>query len=315
MKNQIVQSGPASNPLSPRERAGVRAVANRTHHKRKKTDLKSGPNPLPRGEGTGKSILAVILILFALALPACNSQSTITNNPNWTYAHDGVVRGDASHKQLALIFTGGDKGEGSQHILDTLKDKHVKTSFFVTGGYVAQPGYDQYLKRMVDEGHYLGPHSHGHLLYAPWEDRSQSLVTEQVFKDDLQQNIDELRTFGAMPKGKPIYFIPPYEYYNARHAQWAREMNCLLFNFTPGTRSNRDWAPEGHKSFVPSTKILEDILTYEANTQDGLNGHLLLLHLGGERQDKMYLLLGELIDELHKRGYELVRVDELLCGS
>ncbi len=256
--------------------------------------------------------LAVSLLLLLLLSTGCSTQPIIQNHPAWTYAYDGVIRGDATRKQLALIFTGGDKGEGSQHILDTLKHKNVKASFFVTGGYVAQPGYDHYLKRMVDEGHYLGPHSHGHLLYAPWEDRSQTLVTEQEFKEDLEKNINELRAFGAKPKGKPIYFIPPYEYYNAQHAQWAREMNCLLFNFTPGTRSNRDWAPEGHKSFVPSTKILEDILAYEANTPQGLNGHLLLLHLGGERQDKMYLLLGELIDELHKRGYEMVRVDELL---
>lgn len=258
--------------------------------------------------------IAPLLLLMYLCI-GCASQTVIVTDPAWTLAHDGVIRGDTSRKQLALIFTGGDKGEGSQHILDTLAEKNVKASFFVTGDYVAQPGYDKYLQRMVDDGHYLGPHSHAHLLYAPWEDRNTTLVTEQQFKDDLLQNIDELRTFGAMPKGKPIYFIPPYEYYNAQHTAWAREMNCLLFNFTPGSGSHRDWAPENHKAFRPSTQILQDILHCEANDPHGLNGHLLLLHLGGEREDKMYLLLGDLIDELRERGYQLMRVDELLSDK
>ena len=174
------------------------------------------------------------------------------------------------------------------------------------------PGYDTHLKRMVNEGHYLGPHGHAHLLYAPWDDRNKSLVTEEQFKKDLKQNIDELRAFGAMQNSKPIYFIPPFEWYNAQHAKWATQMNCILFNFTPGSGSHRDWAPEGHKAFRPSRQILNDILTHEAESPHGLNGHLLLLHLGSLRNDKMHPLLGELIDALHTRGYQLVRVDQLL---
>ena len=36
------------------------------------------------------------------------------------------------------------------------------------------------------------------------------------------------------------------------------------------------------------------------------------MHLGSQRQDKFPAHLGPLIDELAKRGYQLVRVDELL---
>jgi len=89
-------------------------------------------------------------------------------------------------------------------------------------------------------------------------------------------------------------------------------MGVLLFNFTPGSGSNRDWAPEGHKSFVPSQKILDDILAYEQKDSHGLNGFLLLLHLGSQRQDKLHVLLGPLLDQLKRRGYSFARVDELL---
>jgi hypothetical protein len=37
-----------------------------------------------------------------------------------------------------------------------------------------------------------------------------------------------------------------------------------------------------------------------------------LLHLGSPRKDKMHPHIGELIDQLRRRGYAFVRVDELL---
>jgi len=230
----------------------------------------------------------------------------------WTLDHGGVTRGDVSKRQLALIFTGGDFGEGTGHILDTLKEHRIKASFFVTGGYLRNPEHQDYLRRIVAEGHYLGPHSDTHPRYCPWEDRSKTLVSEEFFKTDLQKNIDDLRKYGALPRGKLVYFIPPYEWYNADQSRWAREMGVLLFNLTPGSGSNRDWAPEGHKSFVPSRKIIDDILAYEQKDPHGLNGLLLLLHVGSQREDKTFLLLGEMVKELKARGHEFVRVDELL---
>ena len=231
----------------------------------------------------------------------------------WTYVEGGVTRGDTAKKQLALIFTGGDFGEGTGHVLDTLADHQIKASFFFTGDYLRKPEHAEHLKRIIADGHYLGPHSDAHPLYAPWEDRTKSLVTRDEFRADLQKNIDDLRQFGALKdKSQPVYFIAPYEWYNRDQSRWSREMGVFLFNFTPGSGSNRDWAPEGHKSFVPSTKIVEDILAHERKDPHGLNGFLLLLHVGSQRQDKTFLLLGELLTELKRRGYEFVRVDELL---
>ena len=230
----------------------------------------------------------------------------------WTFVEGGVTRGDTSKQHLALIFTGGDFGEGSGHILDVLARRNIKSSFFVTGDFIRKPELVPHLRHMVADGHYLGPHSDAHALYAPWEDRSKTLVTEEFFKTDLQKNIDDLRKLGALRDPGPVYFIPPYEWYNADQARWAREMNVLLFNFTPGSGSNRDWAPEGHKSFAPSRQIYDDILAYEKKDPHGLNGFILLLHLGSERTDKMFLLLDPLVEELQRRGYEFVRIDELL---
>jgi len=250
-----------------------------------------------------------------------SSEAPMTTQPNfpdfsarpWTFVEGAPVRGDTSRKELALIFTGGDFGEGAEPILDVLAERRIRAGFFVTGDFLRQESLLPAVRRMIADGHYVGPHSHAHPLYAPWEDRSRTLVTREFFRDDLQRNIDDLRALGALQdRDKPVYFIPPFEWYNRQQTDWAREMGVLLFNFTPGSGSNRDWAPEDHKSFAPSEKIAADVLAYERKDPHGLNGFLLLLHLGSQRRDKMHPHTGALIDELSRRGYRFVRVDELL---
>jgi peptidoglycan/xylan/chitin deacetylase (PgdA/CDA1 family) len=227
-------------------------------------------------------------------------------------AEGGVIRGDVETKRLALIFTGDKFGESATPILDALAERSVKGSFFLTGGFVEQDSLRPAIKRMVDEGHYVGPHSDSHPLYAPWEDRRKSLVTAEFFQDDLQKNIDGLRGIGALRPEAPILFVPPYEWYNAEQVAWSDAMGVGLINFTPGSGSNRDYAREGDRVFVPSQQILDDVLAYEQKDPHGLNGFLLLLHLGSGRRDPFHPQLGKLCDELAKRGYEFARVDELL---
>jgi peptidoglycan/xylan/chitin deacetylase (PgdA/CDA1 family) len=233
-------------------------------------------------------------------------------DPRFTYDHGGIVRGDRTKKQIALVFTGGDYGEGTAPILDTLRQRQVHASLFVTGGFLRQLAQANLLKRAVREGHYVGPHSDQHLLYAPWEDREKSIVGEQQFKHDLKKNLANLRRLGALPQGQQVFFIPPYEWFNQDQVRWSHDLHATLFNFSPGSGSNRDYLPESDQRFVSSREILDGILKYEQKSSDGLNGYILLLHLGADRNDKMYLLLPELIRELRARGYEFVRIDKLL---
>ncbi len=89
-------------------------------------------------------------------------------------------------------------------------------------------------------------------------------------------------------------------------------MGVTLINFTPGSGSNRDYAREDDPHFVGAQKIYDDILAYERKDPHGLNGFLLLLHLGSGRKDPFHSRLGPLCDELIKRGYTFERVDRLL---
>ncbi len=229
--------------------------------------------------------------------------------------YGAITRGDQNVKKLALVFTGDEYGESTRPILDTLKQRKIAAAFFVTGNFLRQREMRALMQRTIAEGHYVGPHSDSHPLYASWDERDKSLVSETFFKQDLQQNIADLRAVGSLQRKLPILFIPPYEYYNGDQVRWSRKLGVTLFDFTPGSGSNRDYAKEGNPHFVSSRKIYDDILAYERRERHGLNGCLLLLHLGSERKDPFHPLLGPLCEELTRRGYELVRIDQLLTGS
>jgi peptidoglycan/xylan/chitin deacetylase (PgdA/CDA1 family) len=223
----------------------------------------------------------------------------------------GIRRGLSERKQLALIFAADEFVEGAESILQTLEAEKAQASFFLTGGALAAPDMREWTRRTIAAGHYVGPHSHGHLLYAPWEERTRSLIDKQRFQADLYRNVAELRDLGGALRS-PVYFLPPFEWYNADHVDWAKELGCRTISFTPGSGSHRDFAPEGHQAFRPSHELIEGILDFEADTESGLNGHLLLLHLGSARKDKMHPHIGKLIGQLRRRGYAFVRVDEML---
>jgi peptidoglycan/xylan/chitin deacetylase (PgdA/CDA1 family) len=136
-------------------------------------------------------------------------------------------------------------------------------------------------------------------------------VTREFFENEMNRGIEVIEKFGVR-RSDALYFIPPYEWYNAEISKWSGEMGLRLINFTPGTRSNADYTEDGARNFASSKAILDSIK--HQDQKDGLNGFLLLMHLGvgPKRTDKMSDHIGELIDYLQARGYKLVRVDELL---
>jgi len=67
--------------------------------------------------------------------------------------------------------------------------------------------------------------------------------------------------------------------------------------------------------YISSDAVMNSILQYEEKSTNGLNGFILLVHIGTvpRRTDKFYNQLPQLINELKKRGYEFVKINELLA--
>ena len=269
----------------------------------------------------GPSITALaaagVLFLSALSLAAHRTAPPESGGAlAFQLDEGGIVRGDASQKTIALIFTGGDFADGGPHIRAVLAKKGIKAGFFFTGDFYRSPEKRELIRSLAADGHYLGPHSDKHLLYCSWEDRSKTLVTKAEFERDLLANYKVMTKFGIRKEDAP-YFIPPYEWYNTKIVEWSAGLGLTLFNFTPGTSSNADYTTPDMKEYLSSEEIYRRILAYEKKDPKGLNGFILLIHIGTapERTDKFYLRLENLIDELSRRGYLFVRIDETLAGK
>lgn len=237
--------------------------------------------------------------------------------PDGRQHSDGaVVRGRTDRRQLALVFTADEFGEGGKAILDALAERKAKASFFLTGTFLENPAHQTLLRRMIDEGHSVGPHSDRHLLYCAWEPGKRTLVSRAEFVRDLTNNVAKIVRLGV-PIHEIRHFLPAYEHHNVEIAEWTRALGLILINRTPGTRSAADYTEDADARFVSSQAIYDGVLGHESQDPHGLNGHLLLFHLGSGpgRTDKMHLRLGELMDELGRLGYAFVRVDELLSDT
>ncbi|MBI5472417.1 MAG: polysaccharide deacetylase family protein [Ignavibacteriae bacterium] len=236
------------------------------------------------------------------------SQSTTVSGTNRTIVLGGIARMDSTEKTIYLVFTGHEFADGGESIRQTLVKHRIKASFFFTGDFYRNASFAPLINKLKNGGHYLGGHSDKHLLYASWERRDSLLVTKDSFLTDVHTNYTAMKKHG-ISRTSAIYFLPPYEWYNQTVADWCIESGLTLVNFTPGTSSNADYTTPDMSNYVSSDSIYQRILRYESTYVNGLNGFILLTHIGTSpmRTDKFYRKLDDLIRELKKRGYAFRR--------
>ncbi|MGB7296010.1 MAG: polysaccharide deacetylase family protein [Candidatus Aminicenantales bacterium] len=251
----------------------------------------------------------LIFGIFALTL-SCGR-----DGPPGKFVFDegGIIRGDVSEKRIALVFTGHEFAEGGDFIREVLRQKEIRAGFFFTGDFYREEKNAALIGRLREDGHYLGPHSDKHLLYCSWENRRQLLVTREEFSDDILRNYQVMEAFGIAKEEAP-FFIPPYEWFNEEIVNWAKELGLVLCNYTPGTLSSADYTTPEMSGYRSSERIFQSIFDHERSDGHGLNGFILLFHIGThpDRTDKFYRRFDELLNGLLAMDYRLVGIDDLL---
>jgi endoglucanase len=267
-------------------------------------------------------MLLRLLLPFSLLLLSCQPSSrkavagVIGSEPggcaHCQYLYGAIIRGDTAQKNISLVFTGDEYADGGEHILAVLQRHQVPGSFFLTGRFYRNPRFAPLIRKLVSEGHYLGAHSNQHLLYCDWEHRDSLLLSRDEFTEDLEMNYVAMSSYGISKQEAP-YFLPPYEWYNDTISAWTSSMDLQLVNYTPGTLSHADYTLPDMPGYRSSETIYNSIMEYESGQTDGLNGFILLSHVGTapERTDKFYLLLEDLVLELKALGYQFFRIDSL----
>ncbi|HEX2947305.1 MAG TPA: polysaccharide deacetylase family protein [Clostridia bacterium] len=113
--------------------------------------------------------------------------------------YGGAYLGNTDSKVIYLTFDEGYENGYTPMILDTLRDNNVKAIFFITGPYLN--GHQELVRRMVEEGHYVGNHTIHHPSLPSLGDsqlEEELLGLDRAFKEKFGENMQFLRP----PKGE-----------------------------------------------------------------------------------------------------------------
>lgn len=179
--------------------------------------------------------------------------------------------------RIALTFDDG-PGPYTERLLDGLKERGVKASFFLIGRSVKE--YPEAVKRMEEEGHLIGNHTYRHVKLkglSPEETRREIQKTDEAVYEITGKHVAYLR--------------PPF-------GEWEEDLE-LTYPVLPvmWTVDPLDWTTENVEEIV-------DRVVTQAGEND-----MILLH---DCYDSSVEAALQIVDRLLAEGFDFVRVDELL---
>lgn len=186
-------------------------------------------------------------------------------------------------KLLALTFDDG-PGKTTARLLDVLKEKDVRATFFGLGAQAEQNA--AILKREVAEGHAVGSHSYSHT--------NLTKLTPEEIAADLDKSLE---TISRITGRQTTLLRVPGGNYNEDVKAYAREKDLRIIQWSV---DSRDW------EFRDRDSIMQH--TFEGRYSVGDGGIVLFHDIHATTVD----CIGEVIDRLKAEGYTLVTVPELL---
>lgn len=185
-----------------------------------------------------------------------------------------------SEKQIALTFDDG-PGEYTAELLDGLRERGVKASFFLMGSKVERR--PEIVETMAADGHLIGCHTWSHINF--FKSSEAEIASELDRTNDLIESITGSR---------PQFLRPPYGYYFGTQLNKI-DMVAVLWSATP-----RDWVNT------------DEEYIYDWLIDNARDGDIILLH---DTREATVPAVLRAIDTLLDEGYDFVRVDELLCRN
>lgn len=207
-------------------------------------------------------------------------------------SQEGIVRcGSSERREIAITFDDGPNPRYTPAILDALKTKGVKATFFVTGRHVQK--YPEIAKRIAVEGHDIGNHTYSHRELVP--------ATRQAVVWQVRQ---AARVIEEVTGRKTRLMRPPRGIYSNAVRQLLVEEGYQIVLWTV---SGIDWRG------VSAKRIARRVLRYAQP------GGIILLHDGGallrregaSRRNTVEAL-PLIINGLRERGYRIVTMSHML---
>ena len=150
-------------------------------------------------------------------------------------------------KQISISFDAAWGADDTIQILDVLDKHNVKTTFFMTGGWVST--YPDMVKEIYSRGHDLGNHSENHKQMSKLDTASQK---EEIMS--VHQKIEELTGYNC------FLFRPPYGDYNSELINTIYGCNHYPVQWDVDSLDWKDYGVENIIKPSPRTKHLATAL-------------------------------------------------------
>lgn len=198
-----------------------------------------------------------------------------------------VPRVFTSRKVVALTFDDGPVAYSVSEILDILRSRRVKATFFMIGGDVEQnPGA---AREVALAGHEIGNHSYSHVRMV--------FRSQHFYQEDFERTDRLLRAVGYQG---PILVRAPY----------CKKLFGLPWYFAQHRRIHVTWdvEPESDPKIDGHTdRIVRDVTAHVRP------GSIVLLHPWYRNRAATRAAIGPIIDALRAKGYTFATVSELMA--
>ncbi len=232
----------------------------------------------------------------------------------WT----SISRVKDAGKRLAITFDGGSSDASAEAILDTLRERKIETTFFLTGRFIKK--YPAIVKRMVAEGHEVGNHTYSHPHLTTFSENGKPDTAKGIDFKFLRIELEKTAARFTRLTGRRLapLWRAPFGEFNNEIIGWANEAGYRHIGWTVSRRErvnmdSLDWVADKNSTlYLSAEKIKEKLLSF-ADGKGRAEGGIILMHLGTEREDNiLHEKLGEIIDSFMAKGYEIVPVSRLI---
>ncbi len=255
-------------------------------------------------------------------VPTAVSQGRIGMREALLSGPGDINRGDPRKMKVAITFDGGSHGNAAERILDLLAERGLTATFFLTGTFIRH--YPEITRRIAREGHEVGNHTYDHPHLTTYEKNSRHQTLSGINAGKIKKELVRNNALFRKITGKDM--IPmwraPYGEHNREIREWALAAGYrhVSWTYDPKTRTSLDtldWVTDRKsRLYLSSSQIISKIMSFDSNTEKGLGGGIILLHLGSERvDDPFYPNLASLLDQLEGKGYSVGSVSSLLGGG
>ncbi len=246
---------------------------------------------LPPASALACSIVALALFVALLVRGIASVRSGLIEPTIWRSA-------DPDERRVAITFDDGPDPYGTPRVLDALRERRVRATFFVVGERVR--AHPDIVRRIVAEGHEVACHSDVHSRFSPFR-RFGKLRAE------LEACLGSIREVTGLT---PRLYRPPYGLRSPANAGVARSLDLLVIGMARRGFDQSDGADAAHVA----SRVVASVR----------GGEIIALHDGPEPGRRAAAQPGAtpclaaealpaILDGIAERGLEPATVSDLLA--